>query len=125
MSAYTGRYVSSHGASSHHIPLRIGEKNVGHHLNPLGVRTLLVGKSHMVPGTVGLERLGIDPKSPIGRYHAQGGFEELERDDGIHSDCMVKPNLTYNDYLKSKGYNEDDNPWYGQTRSASKRPLNS
>ncbi len=47
MSTYTGRYVSSHGSHSNFAPLRIGEKNIGHHLNPLGVRTVLVGKTHM------------------------------------------------------------------------------
>ena len=55
MCAYTGRYVSSHGATSNFTPLRIGEKNIGHHLNPLGVRTILVGKTHVVPDREGAD----------------------------------------------------------------------
>lgn len=112
MCVYTGRYVSSHGATSNFTPLRIGEQNIGHHLNPLGVRTVLVGKTHVIPDTEGMARLGIDPDSAIGRHHAQGGFEVVERDDGIHPDTMVKPTLAYNKYLRERGYTEDDNPWH-------------
>ncbi len=112
MSTYTGRYVSSHGATSNFTPLRIGEKNIGHHLNPLGVRTVLVGKTHMVADKEGMERLGVDPDSYIGVHHSQAGFEAFERDDGVHPDTMVRPNLAYNEYLKSKGHTEDDNPWH-------------
>lgn len=117
MSAYTGRYVSSHGSSSNFAPLRVGEKNIGHHLNPLGVRTILVGKTHMVADKEGMQRLGVDPKSDIGVHHAQAGFEAYERDDGVHPDSMVNPELAYNKYLKSKGYTEDDNPWHWAANS--------
>ena len=112
MSAYTGRYVSSHGSSSNFAPLRVGERNIGHHLNPLGVRTVLVGKTHVIPDKAGMERLGINPGSEIGVHHAQAGFEVFERDDGVHPDSMVRAGLAYNEYLKSKGYTEDDNPWH-------------
>ena len=104
MSAYTGRYVSSHGSSSNFAPLRVGEKNIGHYLNPLGVRTILVGKTHMVADKEGMQRLGVDPKSDIGVHHAQAGFEAYERDDGVHPDSMVNPELAYNKYLKSNKY---------------------
>ncbi|PSL19729.1 sulfatase-like hydrolase/transferase [Shimia abyssi] len=117
MSVYTGRYVSSNGAHSNFAPLRIGERNIGHHLNPLGVRTVLVGKTHMKPDTEGMQRLGIDPESDIGVNHAQAGFEAYERDDGIHPDTMVRPGLPYNEYLKSKGYGEDSNPWHWAANS--------
>ncbi|MDE0112515.1 MAG: sulfatase-like hydrolase/transferase [Albidovulum sp.] len=117
MSIYTGRYVSSHGAASNFAPLRIGERNIGHHLNPLGVRTVLVGKSHVVPDREGLARLGIDAESAIGLHHAQGGFEVVERDDGVHPDTMVRDDLPYNTYLKSKGYTEDKNPWHWAANS--------
>ncbi len=117
MSTYTGRYVSSHGSHSNFAPLRIGEKNIGHHLNPLGVRTVLVGKTHMKADTEGMERLGVAPESEIGVHHAQAGFEAYERDDGIHPDTMVRPGLAYNDYLKSKGYKDDDNPWHWTANS--------
>ncbi len=111
-SIYTGRYMSSHGACSNFAPLRFGTRNIGHHLGPLGVRSVLVGKSHIVPDKEGMERFGIDPDSAIGKHHAQGGFEAFERDDGIHPDTMVRPDLPYNTYLKSKGYTEDANPWH-------------
>ena len=111
MSVYTGRYVSSHGSHSNFAPLRIGEKNIGHHLNPLGVRTVLVGKTHMKADTEGMERLGVAAESEIGVHHAQAGFEAYERDDGIHPDTMVRPGLPYNEFLRSKGYCED-NPWH-------------
>jgi len=117
MSTYTGRYVSSHGASSNFAPLRIGEKNIGHHLNPLGVRTILVGKTHIVGDQEGMTRLGINPGSSVGVHHSQAGFEDYERDDGIHPDSMVRPDLTYNNYLKTKGYTEDSNPWHWAANS--------
>lgn len=117
MSTYTGRYVSSHGSGSNFAPLRIGEKNIGHHLNPLGVRTLLVGKTHMIADQEGMKRLGVDANSAIGVHHAQAGFEVVERDDGIHPDTMVKDNLAYNEYLKSRGYTEDKNPWHWAANS--------
>lgn len=117
MSAYTGRYVSSHGATANFTPLRVGEKNIGDHLNPLGVRTVLVGKSHVIPDVEGMKRLGIDPRSSKGQHLAQGGFETFERDDGLHLDDRVDPNVPYNVYLKSKGYTEDDNPWHWAANS--------
>ena len=116
-SIYTGRYLSTHGSMSNFAPLRVGEKNIGHHLNGLGVRTVLVGKSHVIPDREGMERLGIDPEGSIGRHLAQGGFEPYERDDGIHPDAMVRPDLPYNEYLKDKGYTEDANPWHWAANS--------
>ena len=117
MSFYTGRYVSSHGSASNFAPLRIGERNIGHHLNPLGMRTVLVGKTHMIADREGMERLGVDAGSPIGVHHAQAGFEVHERDDGVHPDSMVRPDVAYNQYLKSRGYTEDDNPWHWAANS--------
>ena len=115
-SFYTGRYISSHGTSALHAPLRVGEMNIGHHLNPLGVRTVLVGKSHMVGDTDGMERLGIDPQGNMGEFLAQAGWEIYERDDGVHPELLVKPGLPYNEYLKSKGYG-DENPWHWAANS--------
>ena len=117
MCTYTGRYVSSHGSTSNFTPLRIGEKNIGHHLNPLGVRTVLVGKTHIVPDKDGLERLGIDPDGEVARHHTQAGFEVYERDDGVHPDRKVKPSMAYNQYLKSQGYDQDENPWHWAANS--------
>jgi len=112
MGSYTGRYVSSHGSGSNFAPLRVGEKNIGHHLNPLGMRTVLVGKSHVIPDREGMTRLGLDADSVVGRYLSQGGFEPYERDDGVHPDSMVRPDVAYNQYLKDQGHTQDANPWH-------------
>lgn len=120
MSFYTGRYVSSHGATGNFVPLRIGERNIGDHLKPLGVRPVLVGKTHMVADAEGMERLGIDPESAIGVHHSQAGFEPYERDDGIHPDSVVKPGVRYNKYLNEKGYDDHANPWHWAANSVSK-----
>ena len=117
MSFYTGRYVSSHGSNANFSPLRIGERNIGDHLRPLGVKPVLVGKTHMFADTDGMERLGIDPESKIGVHHAEAGFEVFERDDGVHPDALVKPNVAYNDYLKNKGHNDHPNPWHWAANS--------
>ena len=117
MSFYTGRYVSSHGATANFVPLRVGERNIGDHLKPLGVRPVLVGKTHMVADQEGMARLGIDPESRIGVHHREAGFEPYERDDGIHPDTIVKPGVAYNEYLKEKGYDDTPNPWHWSANS--------
>lgn len=117
MSFYTGRYVSSHGATANFVPLRVGERNIGDHLKPLGVRPVLVGKTHMVADNEGMARLGIDPESHIGVHHREAGFEPYERDDGIHPETLVKPGLAYNEYLKEKGYDDTENPWHWSANS--------
>jgi arylsulfatase A-like enzyme len=117
MSFYTGRYVSTHGATGNFVPLRIGEKNIGDHLKPLGMRPVLVGKTHMVADQEGMARLGVDPASEIGVHHAQAGFEPYERDDGIHPDLKVRPDVAYNKYLMERGYDDHVNPWHWAANS--------
>ncbi len=41
----------------------------------------------------------------------------VERDDGVHPDTMVRDDLAYNNFLKSRGYTEDDNPWHWAANS--------
>lgn len=110
MSFYTGRYVSSHGSSWNDFPLKVGELTLGDYLRPLGVDTVLVGKTHMKADKEGMERYGIEEGSIIGARLAECGFDVFERDDGLHPNSDYDPNPIYNDYLKSKGYN-DLNPW--------------
>ncbi len=117
MSTYTGRYMSSHGSTANFSPLRVGELNIGDYLKPLGMRPVLVGKTHVIPDMEGLTRLGIDPSSPLGQHLGQGGFEPFERDDGIHPDAMVKPNIAYNKYLKDRGFDDHKNPWHWAANS--------
>jgi arylsulfatase A-like enzyme len=121
MSFYTGRYVQSHGAVWNGIPLRVGEMTLGDHLRPLGVRTALVGKTHMRADIEGMQRLGIDPNSIIGVRVAECGFDPYERDDGLHGigpDGRYDPQLPrYNRYLNELGY-AGDNPWHDWANAA-------
>jgi len=114
MSFYTGRYASSHGATWNNIPLRVGERTLGDYLRPLGVRTALVGKTHMYADKDGMAWLGLEPDSVIGTQVAQCGFEPFERDDGLHPtgpDGAYNPTRPrYNDYLSEQGF-DTENPW--------------
>ncbi|MCK9512988.1 MAG: alkaline phosphatase family protein [Pigmentiphaga sp.] len=110
MSYYTGRYVHAHGASWNFVPIKAGEMTLGDHLRPLGVRSVLVGKTHMRADYAGMSRLGIDPGSPIGVRIAECGFDPYERDDGIHPYSGHDPDPTYNRYLEAHGMG-GDNPW--------------
>ncbi|MBN9473992.1 MAG: alkaline phosphatase family protein [Burkholderiales bacterium] len=110
MSYYTGRYVQSHGASWNFVPLKAGEMTLGDHLRPLGVRSVLVGKTHMRADLAGMSRLGIDPDSTVGVRIGECGFDPYERDDGIHPYSGHDPDPAYNDYLRRNGCG-GDNPW--------------
>lgn len=110
MSAYTGRYVRSHGSTWNGVPLRVGEPTLGDHLREAGARAVLVGKTHMIADREGMAWLGLDPKSEIGARVAQCGFEAFERDDGLHPDSPRQNWSAYDDYLVSLGY-DSDNPW--------------
>jgi arylsulfatase A-like enzyme len=110
MCAYTGRYVRSHGSTQNGVPLRVGEPTLGDHLKEIGVRNVLVGKTHMVADVEGMKRLGIDQQSIIGVHVAQCGFEPFERDDGLHPSSKYDPNPRYDDYLREQGF-DADNPW--------------
>jgi len=81
------------------------------------VRTVLIGKTHMVADTEGMARLGIDPGSIIGVHSAQCGFEPWERDDGLHPDGPYDPEPAYNAYLREQGF-DADNPWEYWANSA-------
>jgi len=110
MSFYTGRYSRSHGATWNGFPLRVGEPTLGDHLRDIGVDSVLVGKTHMVPDKEGMQRLGIDPDSVIGVHTAECGFTPFERDDGMHPEGYYDINPPYDDYLRKHGMG-GDNPW--------------
>jgi len=110
MSYYTGRYMQSHGVSWNFVPLKAGEMTIGDHLRPLGVRSVLIGKTHMRGDSSGMSRLGIDPNSQIGIRIAECGFDPYERDDGIHPYSGHDPDPNYNRYLREQGF-DGDNPW--------------
>ncbi len=110
MSAYTGRYVRSHGSSMNNMPLRVGEPTMGDHLRALGIRCALIGKTHMAADREGMERLGISKESIIGVHVSECGFEPFERDDGLHPSAGIHPDLAYDTYLREKGF-DAENPW--------------
>ncbi len=108
MSFYTGRYMRSHGSHWNGWPLRVGEPTLGDHLKKIGVRNVLVGKTHMAPDLEGMKALGIAPQSIIGVHVAECGFEPYERDDGLHPSGRPRPR--YDTYLREQGF-EAANPW--------------
>lgn len=110
MSYYTGRYMHAHGVSWNFVPLKAGEMTIGDHLRPLGVQSVLIGKTHMRADAAGMSRMGIDPNSQIGIRIAECGFDPYERDDGIHPFSGHDPDPNYNRYLREHGFG-GDNPW--------------
>ena len=121
MSFYTGRYVASHGATWNGVPLKVGEMTLGDYLRPLGVRTVLAGKTHMRPDAEGMQRLGIDPQSIIGVRISECGFDPFDRDDGLHAEGpegRYDPQRPrYERYLNGKGYG-GANPWHDWANAA-------
>jgi len=109
MSTYTGRYVRSHGATYNQVPLRVGEWTLGDHLNSLGARAVLCGKTHVRADIEGMKRLGIDPASTKGQHISEGGFEVWDRLDGLHPPGARMPSH-YNDYLRKHGMG-GKSPW--------------
>ncbi|WP_270731669.1 alkaline phosphatase family protein [Shimia sp. Alg240-R146] len=119
MSFYTGRYMRSHGATWNGFPLRAGEPTLGDHLREIGVTSTLVGKSHMIPDSEGMQRLGIEPESIIGTRVKECGFDVFVRDDGTnHTDYPGRhAPEDYDQYLRQNGM-EGDNPWEEWANSA-------
>jgi arylsulfatase A-like enzyme len=110
MSLYTGRTAFSHGASWNFVPLQIGEFTLGDYLRPHGIRVALAGKTHMRADIEGMQQLGISAGSDLGILASECGFEPWERDDGEHPNQKFNPDLAYNKWLRSHGY-ESPNPW--------------
>jgi arylsulfatase A-like enzyme len=116
MSFYTGRYMRSHGANWNGFPLCVGEPTLGDHLAELGVRSVLVGKTHMAADLAGMQRLGINPGSALGVRLSECGFEPYERDDGLHPlGRGARP--AYDTYLREHGF-DATNPWEEWANSA-------
>ena len=116
-STYTGRYMSSHGASINFAALRPDELGIGDYLKPLGVRTALAGKTHSFPDRAALKRLNIEVQSELGQHIANIGFEPYWRDDGLHPNAERSRDIAYNQWLREVGY-EGDNPWHTNANSA-------
>lgn len=110
VSAYTGRYVRSHGATGNEVALRVGEPTLGDHLKSIGADNVLVGKTHMRPDEQGMARLGIDAQSEYGAFTGEAGFIPFARHDGLHPQGEYDPDPDYNDYLRSHGM-DGENLW--------------
>jgi arylsulfatase A-like enzyme len=106
MSMYTGRYVSSHGATWNRVPLSIGEITLGEYLHDAGRTLALTGKTHVLPDAAGMARLDIDGGNEFGRLLGAGGFVETDRHDGHHPE----PGSPYAAYLRAHDYDSAD-PW--------------
>lgn len=117
MSCYTGRYCHSHGATWNGVPLNIGEMTLGDHLRPLGMQTVLCGKTHMAADREGIERLGLDPGSVVGKRISECGFDVWERHDGEIPFGIVNEPNSYQDHLRGLGYG-GANPWEQWANSA-------
>lgn len=117
MCTYTGRYMTTHGAHWNNFPLDVAEHTIGDYLRPLGVRTALVGKTHMAADAAGMARLGIDRSSELGVLLSECGFEPYERDDGLNQAEVLDPNLRYNAWMREQGY-DGENPWQEWANSA-------
>ena len=117
MSTYTGRYVQSHGSWYNQAPLSISQRTIGDHLQPLGIRSVLVGKTHMAIDHSGLDRLRLNPNDQSTVVVNQCGFEPIERFDGLMpKESPRRFDLRYNEFLRENGF-EGDNPWHTTANS--------
>jgi arylsulfatase A-like enzyme len=107
MSYYTGRYVNSHGATWNRVPLSAAELTLGDYLRAAGRTAALAGKTHVLPDTAALSRLGIEIESERGALLREGGFVVVDRYDG-HSPPGRESG--YADWLRARGYESAD-PW--------------
>ena len=106
MSFYTGRYVSSHGATHNRVPLSVGEVTLGWHLRESGRALALAGKTHVLPDARGMKRLALDGQDELAVLLREGWFGLVDRHDGHHGE----PHSAYADWLRAQGYAGRD-PW--------------
>ncbi|MBC2659359.1 alkaline phosphatase family protein [Pseudomonas sp. MSSRFD41] len=121
MSAYTGRYVSSHQVAWNAVPLPLEELTLGDYLRPHGIRTALVGKTHATPNLDAQQRLDIAADSPQAEQLNEVGFEPWFRHDGIYPDDPLfddkRESAPYTHYLRERGY-AGRNPWHDWANAA-------
>ena len=107
MSYYTGRYVSSHGATWNRVPLSVAEPTLGDYLRASGRNAMLAGKTHVMPDEAGCARFGIGLDSERGGMLRAGGFAEIDRYDGHNRPGSESG---YPAWLRAHGYQSAD-PW--------------
>ena len=76
-----------------------------------------MGKTHFKPDITGMKKLGISVDNDLGVLLSECGFEPWERDDGLHLDQSLDPDLSYNRYLRENGYS-GENLWHTVANSA-------
>jgi arylsulfatase A-like enzyme len=106
MSTYTGRYVSTHGATHNRVPLSVGEVTLGWHLREAGRTLALAGKTHVMPDAHSMKRLQLDGQHDLKALLDEGWFTLVDRHDGHHAE----PDSAYADWLRAQGYASAD-PW--------------
>ena len=107
MSYYTGRYMSTHGATWNNVPLSAAEYTLGDYLRGAGGIAALAGKTHVLPDDEALARFGIEVESERGALLREGGFVALDRYDGH---LPPGPESGYAAFLRARGYASAD-PW--------------
>ena len=121
MSAYTGRYVSSHQVAWNAVPLPLDELTIGDYLRPAGIRTALVGKTHATPNTDAQQRLAMDTEGAEAEQLNEVGFEAYFRHDGLFPDDPLfdskREGAPYTHYLRKLGY-AGRNPWHDWANAA-------
>ncbi|MGH8675265.1 MAG: sulfatase-like hydrolase/transferase [Burkholderiales bacterium] len=120
-SFYTGRHVRSHGATWNDVPFELNHWTLAEYMRERGLRTMLLGKTHMRRDAQGMARLRLDTGSGLGDALAECGFADGERDDGLHSEGPLgfysAGEPRYNDYLRAHGM-KGRNPWLEWANSA-------
>ena len=107
MSYYTGRYVSSHGATWNRVPLSAAEHTMGDYLGAAGRSATLAGKTHVLADAEALARFGVETGSERAALLREGGFTVLDRYDGH---MPPGPESGYAPWLRARGYVSAD-PW--------------
>ncbi|NML35412.1 sulfatase-like hydrolase/transferase [Paraburkholderia antibiotica] len=108
MSYYTGRTMSSHGATWNRVPLNIGEVTLGEYLARSGRRLALAGKTHVITDSQGIERMELAERNgALAARLRTGHFFELDRYDGHHEPGAESG---YPAYLRAHGY-DSAQPW--------------
>ncbi len=128
ISAYTGRYVSTHGSDRDYSPIRLSERTIGDYMRQLDRRSALIGKSCIRGDAATMRMLNINPQTSAGVIASEAGFESYDRLDGLHPGDSKNPlnfyPLKYNDFLNRNEYNSS-NPWQDFTASSKTDKKNS
>lgn len=108
MSYYTGRTMTSHGATWNRVPMNIGEITLGEYLAQHGRSLALAGKTHVVADEDGIARMTLAGRNDaLAARLRVGHFHELDRYDGHHEPGSESG---YPAWLRARGY-DSARPW--------------